>query len=281
MPGRRRAVGLLKAAHPLPATAVALFTAALTIAVGHQFIRAATMVAAVTAGQLSVGWCNDRVDLRRDVTTSRSDKPLVTGETQPSAVAFAAVAALAVCVPLSLACGLFAGCVHLCAVAAAWGYNLRLKSTPVSWAPYALAFGLLPAFVTLGLPGSPWPPGWLMTAAALLGAGAHFANVLPDIEDDLATAVRGLPQRLGARRSAALAALLVLASTFALVGGPAGPVSRHGWWLLAATTALCLLALLCLPTLSRSRVAFFATMAVAGADLAQLLVHSGTLTELR
>ncbi|MFI1284314.1 UbiA family prenyltransferase [Streptomyces sp. NPDC020858] len=261
--------GLLAACHPLPAAAVTLFTVALTAAAGSSPGGAALAVSAVATGQLSVGWCNDRADLRRDLATGRRDKPLVAGTASPAVVTRAAALALLLCVPLSLACGPLAGAVHLAGVAAAWGYNLRLKSTVVSWAPYALAFGLLPAFVTLGLPGAPWPPWWLTTAAALLGAGAHFANVLPDIDDDLATGVTGLPQRLGLRCSAALGGLLVLGSTAALVLGPPGRVTAYGWTLLAATTTALLLA-------ARSpvgRLPFLATMAVAGADVVLLVVE--------
>ncbi|WP_272262423.1 UbiA family prenyltransferase [Streptomyces xanthophaeus] len=265
--GRRRAVmGLLAACHPLPAAAVTLFAAALTAAVGRGLPGAVVTVGAVAAGQLSVGWCNDRADLARDLATGRRDKPLAAGTVTPAAVTRAAAVALLLCVPLSLAAGVLAGAVHLVAVAAAWAYNLRLKSTLCSWLPYAVAFGLLPAFVTLGLPGAPWPPPWLTAAAALLGAGAHFANVLPDIEDDLATGVVGLPQRLGARRSAALAGLLVLGSTAALVVGVPGRVTAYGWALLAATAALVLL------TAGRpGRLPFLATLAVAAADVTLLL----------
>ncbi|MFD9333395.1 UbiA family prenyltransferase [Streptomyces sp. NPDC060028] len=261
--------GLLGACHPLPTAAVTLFAAALAAAVGRALPGAAVCVAAVAAGQLSVGWCNDRTDLRRDLATGRVDKPLVAGTVTPSAVTAAALGALLLCVPLSLAGGPLAGAVHLTGVAAAWAYNLRLKSTAASWLPYALAFGLLPAYVTLGLPGAPWPPPWLTAAAALLGAGAHFANVLPDIEDDLATGVAGLPQRLGVRRSAALAGLLVLGSTTALVVGPPGPVSPYGWALLAVTTAPALLA----GGRLGGRFPFHATLAVAGADVALLLAE--------
>ncbi|UQX04361.1 UbiA family prenyltransferase [Streptomyces sp. RerS4] len=223
---------------------------------------------AVAAGQLSVGWCNDRVDLRRDLAAGRRDKPLVTGAVRPAAVTAAALTALLLCVPLSLACGTAAGVAHLVGVAAAWAYDLRLKSTACSWLPYALAFGLLPAFVTLGLPGAPWPPLWLTVAAALLGAGAHLANVLPDIADDLAAGVRGLPQRLGARRSAPLAGLLVFGSTVALVAGPPGRVGPYGWALLALTCALLL-------TTARApgRAPFLAVLGVAGADVLLLLLR--------
>ncbi|WP_404952873.1 UbiA family prenyltransferase [Streptomyces sp. 147326] len=275
-PGTRRpagsgstVTGLFAACHPLPATAVTLFSAALAAAAGRSLPGAAATVGAVAAGQLSVGWCNDRADLRRDLATGRRDKPLVAGTVSAAAVTRAAAVALLLCVPLSLAGGLLAGAVHLVGVAAAWGYNLRLKRTAASWAPYALAFGLLPAFVTLGLPGTPWPPPWLTAAAALLGAGAHFANVLPDIEGDLATGVMGLPQRIGVRRSAAAAALLVLGSTAALVAGPPGRVTAYGWALLAATAAALLLA----ARRPAGRLPFLTTMAVAAADVVLLLVE--------
>ncbi|MFJ9767211.1 UbiA family prenyltransferase [Streptomyces erythrochromogenes] len=263
-----RALGGLGAScHPLPAVAVTLFAAALAVAAGHGPPGVLLVAAAVAAGQLSVGWCNDRADLARDLATGRRDKPLVAGTVSAAAVARAAGAALLLCVPLSLAAGPLAGAVHLAGVAAAWGYNLRLKGTAVSWAPYALAFGLLPAFVTLGLPGTPWPPPWLTTAAALLGAGAHFANVLPDIDDDLATGVVGLPQRLGARRSAALAGLLVLGSTAVLVAGPPGRVTPYGWALLGATATALLLAF----RRPAGPLPFRTVMAVAGADVVLLV----------
>lgn len=264
-------MGLLAACHPLPAAAVTLLTAALATAAGHGLAGGAVAVGAVAAGQLSVGWCNDRADLPRDLAVGRRDKPLVAGTVRPAAVARAAALALLVCIPLSLAGGLLAGAVHLVGVAAAWGYNLWLKRTAASWLPYALAFGLLPAFVTLGLPGAPWPPPWLTAAAALLGAGAHFANVLPDIADDLATGVVGLPQRLGARYSAALAAVLVLGSAAALVVGPPGRVTAYGWGLLAGTAVTLLLAGL----RPAGRLPFLAVMAVAGADVVLLLIGLG------
>ncbi|RPF43985.1 4-hydroxybenzoate polyprenyltransferase [Streptomyces sp. Ag109_G2-6] len=261
--------GLLRACHPLPAAAVTVFAAVLAAAAGRGPAGSALTAGAVAAGQLSVGWSNDRLDLRRDRAAGRRDKPLATGGVPAAAVTAAALAALALCVPLSLAAGPAAGAAHLAGVAAAWAYNLRLKGTAASWLPYALAFGLLPAFVTLGLPGAPWPPPWLTGAAALLGAGAHFANVLPDIADDLATGVRGLPQRLGARASAALAALLVLGSAALLVLGPPGHVTPYGWTLLALTGAL-LLATARAP----GRIPFLGVLAVAGGDVLLLLARS-------
>ena len=109
----------------------------------------------------------------------------------------------AIAVPASLALAAALGPVSLAIDAAmtavAWSYNLGLKSTVWSGASYAVAFGLLPSFAASALPGHPlarWP---VTAAAALLGLGAHFANVLPDLAADERNGVRGLPQRLAAR----------------------------------------------------------------------------------
>src|SRR5664280_2528861 len=172
------------------------------------------------AGQLSIGWSNDYLDRERDRRTSRADKPIAAGAVSATVVGGAAVTALILDVPLCLLSGPRAAAAYLIGVVGGWAYNIRLKSTAVSVAPYVVAFGLLPAFVTLGLPGHPWPPWWALTAGALLGAGAHFANVLPDLDDDARTGVRGLPHRLGGTVSRVLAAGLLLAATVMLAFGP-------------------------------------------------------------
>ncbi|MET9463771.1 UbiA family prenyltransferase [Streptomyces sp. NPDC006544] len=273
-PLRVNVPGLLKASHPVPAAAVTLLAALLAAAVGLGPAAGITAVAAVAAGQLSIGWCNDRVDMRRDAAAGRHDKPLARGEVRPAAVAAASCTALLACVPLSLACGARAGWIHIGCVAAAWAYNLWLKHTPASWLPYAVAFGLLPAFLTLTSMPAGWPPVWLTAAAALLGSSAHFANALPDIDEDIAGGVLGLPQRLGRRASIALAAVLASASCAVVTIGPPGPVSPAGRLLLGVTLALCLAALAAPPALARGRMPFLIVLALAAAD-AVLLVLAG------
>ncbi|CAM5644301.1 hypothetical protein SCALM49S_04886 [Streptomyces californicus] len=90
-------------------------------------------------------------------------------------------------------------------------YNLRLKATALSWLPYVSGFGLLPAAVTLTLPGQPWPRWWTVAAGALLGLAAHLADTLPDIAADRAAGVTGLPHRLGAAGTRLLLPLPLLA----------------------------------------------------------------------
>lgn len=214
VPPTRGVVGLLTATHPGPALAVTVVGGLLAVGEGAPASTVALVVAAVLAGQLSIGWCNDLVDLARDRQVGRADKPLATGAVDVRVVRVACAVAVALVVPLSLACGLLAGIVHLACVACAWAYNLGLKATVWSWLPYALAFGGLPAFVALAAESSPvW---WTCAAGALLGVGAHLVNALPDLDDDRATGVIGLPHRLGATASRRLAVAVLLAATVLL-----------------------------------------------------------------
>ena len=271
-----RVLGLLRASHLAPSVIVTVVITALAVTSGRGASGSVLVAASVLCGQLSVGWCNDRVDVRRDIAAGRGDKPLVTGAVSPHAVVVAAGCALALCVPLSLANGLLAGVAHLVGVAGAWSYNLGVKRTAFSPVPYALGFGLLPAFVTLALPGHPWPAAWVIAAAALLGVGAHAANVLPDIDADLGAGVRGLPQRLGRRGARFFAAAALLAASVLLVLAPPGPIGAVGWSGLAATGVLALA--VGLPARDpRSRVPFLATLGLALLDVALLLLRGGAI----
>ncbi|WP_248502461.1 UbiA family prenyltransferase [Streptomyces sp. D2-8] len=273
----RRVPALLRSCHLEPALAVTVLATVLAVAAGRGAAGSAAVAAAVLAGQLSVGWCNDAADARRDTICGRRDKPVATGELPPRAVAVAAGAALALCVPLSLLSGLAAGAAHLGMVATGWSYNLLFKHTLLSPLPYAAAFGALPAFVTLGLPSPSWPAWWAVAAGALLGVGAHLVNVLPDIQDDLATGVRGLPQRLGRGACRRLAPSLMLAAVCVLVTGPPGGVGRSGWALAGAAAAVSV-AGTALPRDVRSRWPFRAAVIVAGMAVAQLLLHGSDMT---
>ncbi|MEU8569864.1 UbiA family prenyltransferase [Streptomyces pathocidini] len=297
-------LGLLAACHPLPSAAVTVLVTVLAASAGRSGVGCALVACAVLAGQLSVGWCNDAIDAHRDVAAGRSGKPVVAGAVTAGGVRAAALCALVLCVPLSLASGMAAGVVHLAGVAAAWAYNLGLKSTAWSWFPYAIGFGGLPAFVTLGLPGRPWPPWWVVAAAALLGVGAHLANVLPDIDDDLRHGVRGWPQRLGATRARLLLPVPLLAATGLLIL-PNGPVAgggtgewRAGWaaglsggwaagwlggrlggWLVPGAVFAAVVAVSCGAAAvgrSRPRVPFLVAIGVAALDVALLLARTGS-----
>jgi heme o synthase len=223
-----RAVALLKSSHPEPGGAVTVAMTLLAIGVGHRGWSIVGVFAAVAATQLAVGWVNDWLDADRDRIAGRRDKPVASGAVSRRTVGIAGlISALAIPI-LGLPFGAKATiCITLVGIFALL-YDWPLKSTPLSVVPYLVAFGLLPAFVVVALPGHPTPPAWLVAAGALLGGGAHFANVLPDLADDAATGVRGLPHRIGATWSQVAAAGLLLAATLTLVFGPPGPPSWVG-----------------------------------------------------
>lgn len=228
--------GILAACHPEPAALVTLLTALLALSAGRG-PGTLWVAAAVGAGQLSVGWTNDYLDRDLDRRQGRRDKPLAaepprSGRAQAAPLSAASVRTAAICagvacVPLSLAVTAGFAAAHLAAVACAMAYNAGLKTRPVSVVPYAVAFGLLPAAVTLGLPLPRWPPVWAVAAGALMGAGGHLTQALPDIPADRRDGIRGLPQLLGQRASAAAAAVLVLVANATIVAG-SGPGARGG-----------------------------------------------------
>lgn len=265
-----RLQGLVRASHAGPTVVVTALACALSVAIGAGAGTTALVTAAVAAGQLSVGWSNDWIDAGRDRAVGRVAKPVVAGLVTAPALRTAAVAALVVCVVASLAAGALAGAAHLVAVASAWAYNARLKATAWSWAPYAVSFGLLAVFVVLAAPGPRVPAPWAVVAASLLGVGAHITNTLPDLDDDAATGVRGMPHRLGRRAAGVLAPTVLLAAAVVAVAGPAGRPGAAAWAGGVVAALLALVAGALGAARPRSRAPFALSMAVAAVCVALL-----------
>jgi len=253
--------------HPVPSVAVTAVSGGLAALAQLPLGQGALVMAAVFTGQLSVGWSNDYVDAERDRATRRADKPLATGATTPRAVGMAAAAALLSTIVLSALLGWPGGAVALLTVLSAWAYNIGFKATALSWLPYGVSFGLAPAIVTMSAVPPRWPAAWALTAGALLGVAAHLANVLPDLEDDRATGVRGVAHRIGARGTALTAAALLLTASAVILFGPVGPV---GPWRVAGFVAAVLVSVLAVRLAlgdRSSRRFFFAIIAIAALDL--------------
>jgi 4-hydroxybenzoate polyprenyltransferase len=259
---------LLRAAHFGPSVAVTAIVALLALAVELPASRGVVVTVAVFTGQLTIGWGNDLLDVDRDREVGRADKPLANRDLTSSVALRCLIVAAVACVVLSLLAGWRSGATHL-ALLVAFGhlYNFYFKATLWSWLPYAVAFGSLPAVVSLANSPPQWPPTWMVGTAATLGVAAHFLNTLPDFEDDAATGVRGLPHRLGAIRSRLIAtALLVLASAVAVLG-PAGAPAAWAWTALAVVVALAAIALF-----GNGKAAFYAAIAIALVNVALLAV---------
>jgi 4-hydroxybenzoate polyprenyltransferase len=220
---------LAQSCHPLPTVAVTALSAGLAGLADLPLTRGITLTAAVLAGQLSIGWSNDYLDAERDRAVHRSDKPVAAGAVTPRAARTAAAVALILAIALSAVLGWPGGAAALVIVACGWLYNLGLKASALSWLPYAIAFGTLPAVATLSASPPRWPAAWALTGGALLGVAAHLANVLPDLGEDLTIGVRGLPHRIGSKGTALASAAVLLAASTVILFGPGGQPGRWRW----------------------------------------------------
>ena len=208
-------IGLAKASHFGPTMTVTITSFLLATNLwweGPAFVIAF----GVFLGQLLVGFTNDLNDYQDDLKHNRSNKPLVSGVITTSQLqrAVKIVAPIAVVVNIFGPLGIKGGLIYLFGVGMGISYNLYFKSTLLSPLPYAIAFGALVSCIVVATDRR--PPLWLITAAALLGVAAHFANVLKDLDQDLNSGIKGLPQRLGKKYSRIIVSLLLISTTLLL-----------------------------------------------------------------
>jgi len=257
-----RARALLLASHPGPCVAITVMASLLAAQAAPHGTGPVLVAPAILAGQLSIGWSNDAIDADRDAAAHRTDKPIATGQVSRRTVWIAAVAALVAAVAMSLAISSATLAANAVIIGAAWAYNAGLKATLWSGLMYMAGAGSIPAYATTWLPGHPLPRWWVTVAAAALGLGAHFANVLPDLAGDRLAGVSGLPQRIAASwGSAAVRAvaitLLLLASVAVLVA--ARPARL--WVAVIGLAVSCLLAVV--SARGNGRVPFRAAIGIA------------------
>ena len=218
-----KAVALMLASHPGPTVVVTAVATVLGVGLGYPPGRLAVLAVAILFGQLSIGWSNDWLDAARDAAVERRDKPAARGAIAVPVVRASAFIALVAGIGVTLPLGLAATGAHVVAIAGGWAYNLGLKKTVLSFLPFVVSFGVLPAIATLGQAVPALPAPWVPAAGALLGVAAHVTNVLPDLADDDRTGIRGLPHRLGAVPSGILAFACLAVATVLVTVGPGWP----------------------------------------------------------
>ena len=206
---------MLRASHFGPTFAVTLVSFLLAVSLwweGPAFIIAF----GVFLGQLLVGWSNDLNDYQDDLKHNRANKPLVSGQLSAKRLKLA----IKIVAPMALVFNLFGplgfkgGSLYLFGVGMGVAYNFYFKSTLLSPLPYALAFAALVSSIVIATDQA--VPIWLIAAGAILGVAAHFANVLKDLDQDLASGIKGLPQRLGKKNSRIICGVLLITLTLTL-----------------------------------------------------------------
>ena len=180
--------GFLLLSHPIPVLFHMLAVTGLALFAGLPSINWETVVLVVVAHlamQLSIAFLNDYCDRRLD-TLSKRDKPIPTGLVKPGEALLAgllmSVAMVILLLPLPRL-ALLISCIYL---ALGQGYNLGLKSTPLSGVVFALAFPLIPLYAFAGMEHIPTVIIWLVPVVALLGCAINLANAVADIEEDRA-----------------------------------------------------------------------------------------------
>ncbi len=208
-----RAPALLRAIHLGPVLLVCLVSYVLS-AILLSPLRAIEVTAAIFCGQCIIGWTNDLVDFKSDRSAGRVNKPLVAGELDPKTLRALLPVMVVLTTFISLVSPLHVKgtLLHVAGLLSATLYNVWLKRTILSFAPYVVSFALLPIAIYSTV--SRNAPLWLVAAFATVACSFHFLNVIKDIDEDLQQGLLGLPQRVGKRPSQVIAyGLLVLATT--------------------------------------------------------------------
>jgi len=171
----------------------------------------------VFLGQLIIGWSNDLYDYGDDLKHNRTNKPLVAGAITAEALRKTTFIFIPIAVIANLLgpLGLKGGSVYLLGVGCGIAYNFYFKFSPFSPLPYAIACAALPASVYYAV--DRMPPLWVLAGGSLLGVGFHFLNVLKDIEKDQMSSIKGLPQIVGKRASAAIALVLIVLAVLVIL----------------------------------------------------------------
>lgn len=224
-----KVVALARSTHPEPSIAVTLIAVVLGIGLGLDPQRLVLLGLAFLGNQFSVGLSNDWLDAERDRAVGRTDKPVALGLVSTRLARAAAFTSATFAILVTLPLGLWATAANALFLLCGWSYNAWLKNTPVSVVTYAVGFGAIPLIVSLARPIPAVAAPWAIGVGALLGIAAHFANVLPDLDDDSRTGVSGLPHRLGRRVSGVVVCSSLAAAALLAFFGPAGGKTTIQW----------------------------------------------------
>ena len=198
-----RLLAWVRLTHPFPVLLKVLACAAFaTIAASGAppLAPLAALLVAVGLVNAGIGALNDYCDRDLD-TQSKPSKPLVQGLVRPWPALVVGVATLATGLAATRWLPWPARMSAVVYATAGVAYDLGLKSTRWSWAPFVVAFPLLPIWSWTGVRGWDRHLRWVYPVGAPLVLGIHLANTLPDLAADRRSGVQGLAHRLGPRWS--------------------------------------------------------------------------------
>jgi 4-hydroxybenzoate polyprenyltransferase len=204
-------VGLARVVHPFPSALDATAAIAIALIAGAGLSTAVRLGLGMLFLQFAIGIANDLADAPADAL-GKPAKPLPAGLLTRRQAGIALLVAGPAGLTSAASVGVVALAIGLLGLADGLLYDLRLKDTALSWAPFAAGVGLLPVYGWWGATGS-WPVAlWGVAAmAVLVGVTLALANALADLEKDRRSKVRSVATALGRGRTLALDAALMLA----------------------------------------------------------------------
>jgi len=202
--------------HPIPSllTTVAAVGFALIFGIGRSDVRLWWIGVAMLLVQFSISALNEWADADLDRQAGRQ-RPIPLGLVSPRTALMVAVLCAVGAFLLSTLANFGAVSLLLVGIglACGWAYDLRLKGTPLSFLPFAIAFPLMPFWIGLlaGRPASSL--GVLFLGGSPLAIAIHLADAIPDRERDRAAGLRTLAVALGRPGAELVAAGLLLVGT--------------------------------------------------------------------
>jgi geranylgeranylglycerol-phosphate geranylgeranyltransferase len=188
--------------HPFPSLLVTTLTVALALLAGGR--SSLGLVTQLGAGMLlfqsAIGITNDVADSADDAA-SKPWKPIPRGAVSRERAMLFAVLCAAGGMTVTITLPLNAWLIGIAGLSCGLGYDVFLKRTVLSWAPYAMAIPLLPAWVYAALESWSSLLWWTFPLGALLGLALHLANQLPDLQQDSRRGIRSAVQRVGSQRT--------------------------------------------------------------------------------
>jgi 4-hydroxybenzoate polyprenyltransferase len=176
------------------------------------------VAAIMLLAQFSISALNDWADRDRDAQAGRR-RPIPLGLVRADAALAFAVVCAALSLVLAVVAGLRGIAIVLLAVGlgCGWLYDLVLKPTPLSFAPFAVAFPLLPVWVGVVAARPTQLLGPLFLAGAPLATAIHLADAMPDWAADRSAGIRTLAVALGPAVAARAAAALLIGASGLLI----------------------------------------------------------------
>jgi 4-hydroxybenzoate polyprenyltransferase len=168
--------------------------------------------------QFSISALNDWADADLDAKAGRR-RPIPLGVLPRNTALLAAVvfAVAAMVVSAFSGFGLLPFALVVIGIGCGWAYDLKLKRTPLSFLPFALAFPLMPVWVGVIAGHALSSLVLIFLAGAPLATAINLADAIPDLQADRAAGVTTLAVALGTPRAELAAAGLLLAGSIVAI----------------------------------------------------------------